>query len=690
MACFGQRKPDVRMRASCLDSSVTEMTPGADPFAGLDFEAVDWAGLTHAYGSAEDVPVLVRSLVSPDLEERSEALDGLFGSICHQGTVYPASAPAVPFLARAAVAAPDQRALIGLLLSGMSRQYGEDWSDPSTFSGAVRARLASVLGELAPLLADPDPGVRQAMLRIMAVCPPPLVRALCDLREFDDEDERVRADALLALARVEHDWPGLRPRLEDSLHDGSPAVRQAAALTVLSLDGLPFPRGTVTVLADSIGAAGDLGAEPGDETWDRLPGTSLRDPDAEGEPAGLDALGALTTLRLDPDAALEAAARIAAARTEHAVQGAYLADQVFEHWRDRDAAVAAVLAEFLATAPEITYPGAHLHRLARCASRIRDPAPELAAAVRPWADHDDGQVSSAAICALARLRDPGCLELAVRAAARRKLRGPGLSAVCEAFGEQAAMLLPHLREQLTRQSAEPRRPWENDPSTDLVQVLPCLGAGALAVVPDLLDLLKSGRTVRPALGALTRFGAAAPAASGGRDIAAVIGAAFAAAGSDYDRVPAAVALQAVTGDDSLARRLAAEMAARAQWASHTVAHLARLGPAAAACAPRIAKGLGSTDAWTAVWAADAYWKITGQTDPCADALARHVSAEPAGQAAIATLLAMRQLPRQCVRVLCHLAYAPHRLAHDGAQNGTAHADDVMRDNARALLRLQDH
>jgi hypothetical protein len=170
----------------------------------------------------------------------------------------------------------------------------------------------------------------------------------------------------------------------------------------------------------------------------------------------------------------------------------------------------------------------------------------------------------------------------------------------------------------------------------------------------------------------------------------VIGAAFAAAGSDYDRVSAAAALQAVTGDDSLARRLAAEMAARAQWASHTVAHLARLGPAAAACAPRIAKGLGSTDAWTAVWAADAYWKITGKTDPCADVLARHVSAAPAGQAAIATLLAMRQLPRQCVRVLCHLAYAPCRLAHDGFQNGTAHADDVMRDNARALLRLQDH
>jgi hypothetical protein len=544
---------------------VTELTAGTDPFGGLDFEVADWAGLTHGYGSGEDVPVLIRSLVSPDAGKRSEALDALFGSLCHQGTVCSASAPAIPFLARAALAAPDRRALILLLMSGMSRQYGEDWSDPSTFSGAVRGGVASVAGELAPLLADPDPGVRLAMLSIMAVCPPPLVRALSDLREFDDEDERVRAGALLALARVEHDWPGLRARLEDSLHDGSPAVRQAAALTLLSLDGLPYPRGTVTVLADSIGAVGDLWAEPGDETWDRLPGTSLRYPDAADETAGQDALGVLTTLRLDPDAALEAAARIVAARTEHAVQGAYLADEVFEHWRDKDRAVAAVLAEFLATFPQITYPSVHLHRLAGCASRIGNPDPQLATAVRPWAGHDDGKIASAAICALARLHDPGCLELAGRAVVERKLRGPGLNAVSETYGEQAAMLLPHLREQLIEQSAGTRRPANNDPAADLVHALPRLGAQALAVVPDLLGLLEARRTVKPILAALTQFGAAALAAAGSRDTAAVIEAAFAAAESDYDRVSAAVALRAVVGDDSVARRLAAEIAARPQW-----------------------------------------------------------------------------------------------------------------------------
>ncbi len=666
---------------------MAETVAGADPFEGLDFEAVDWAGLTHAYGSAADVPALIRSLMSPDPGERSEALDDLFGSICHQGTVYPASGPAVPFLARAVVAAPGGRASIGLLLAAMARQYGEDWSDRATFSGAVRGQLASELSQLGPLLTDPDSEVRKVMLRVMAVCPASVVRATCDLRAFDDEDEQVRADALLALARVERDWPGLRQRLEASLLDGSPAVRQAAALTLLSVDGLPFPRGTVSILADSIGAAGDLWPEPGEESWDRLPGSRL--PAPADEPAGADALGVLETLKHDPEAALDAAARIVAMRTEHAKQGAYLADLVFEHWRDRDRAVAAVLADYLATATEIEHPGVHLRRLARCAARIDDPDPALASAARPWAEHDDAHVASAAIGALARLHDPGCLDLASHAVARRQLRGPDLEAVCEIYGESAAMFLPHLREQLIEQSAEPRQPGQNDLAADLVRVLPSLGAGALTVVPDLLGLLQSASTIRPSIETLTQFGAAALAASGTGHLAAVIEAVFAAAKTDYDRVPAAVALQAITGDDSLARQLATEIAARPRWKMHTVAHLGRLGPAAAACTSRIAEKFGSADPWTAVQAAEAYWNITGQAGRCTDVLARHISPLPAGQAAINTLLKMRQRPGQCVRVLCHLAYAPYRLAWDGTRSAAAHADDVMRDNARALLRLQE-
>ena len=65
-------------------------------FEGLD--AIDWKSLTHAYGEATDVPDLLRSLLSPNAGQREETIDTLFGSIWHQGTVYPATAAAVPFL----------------------------------------------------------------------------------------------------------------------------------------------------------------------------------------------------------------------------------------------------------------------------------------------------------------------------------------------------------------------------------------------------------------------------------------------------------------------------------------------------------------------------------------------------------------------------------------------------------------
>jgi HEAT repeat protein len=61
-------------------------------------DSIDWSELSHAYGEASDVPELIRNLASSDEEIRDEALSELFGTIVHQGTVYEASAYAVPFL----------------------------------------------------------------------------------------------------------------------------------------------------------------------------------------------------------------------------------------------------------------------------------------------------------------------------------------------------------------------------------------------------------------------------------------------------------------------------------------------------------------------------------------------------------------------------------------------------------------
>jgi len=63
-----------------------------------NLDQIDWSSLTHAYGSAADVPALIRARASADPEKTSEAESELFGNIWHQGTVYEATSFAVPFL----------------------------------------------------------------------------------------------------------------------------------------------------------------------------------------------------------------------------------------------------------------------------------------------------------------------------------------------------------------------------------------------------------------------------------------------------------------------------------------------------------------------------------------------------------------------------------------------------------------
>ncbi|VEP11572.1 conserved hypothetical protein [Hyella patelloides LEGE 07179] len=61
-------------------------------------DAVPWEDLEHAYGSASDVPDLLRRLLDPNSKERSRVLDELYGNVFHQGTRYPATPYVVPFL----------------------------------------------------------------------------------------------------------------------------------------------------------------------------------------------------------------------------------------------------------------------------------------------------------------------------------------------------------------------------------------------------------------------------------------------------------------------------------------------------------------------------------------------------------------------------------------------------------------
>jgi hypothetical protein len=76
----------------------------------LPLDSPRWNELQHAYGSASDVPLLLRSIASDPAS--SSSTEGpwfdLWSALCHQGDVYAASFAAVPHIVDTLVNAADQ------------------------------------------------------------------------------------------------------------------------------------------------------------------------------------------------------------------------------------------------------------------------------------------------------------------------------------------------------------------------------------------------------------------------------------------------------------------------------------------------------------------------------------------------------------------------------------------------------
>jgi hypothetical protein len=175
---------------------------------------VDWPNLQHAYGPAVDVPNCLRRLLSADEDTRSEALDELHGNIWHQGTVYEATAHAVPFLvelmdspstpSRASIAV-----LLGLIARGASYHAVHDPSQTAKLARElewVRAARQAVRGHLEcamRLANDHDPQLRLGVVHLLACFPEdapqtcPVVRSV--LREMADAGGRAALGLALAL-----------------------------------------------------------------------------------------------------------------------------------------------------------------------------------------------------------------------------------------------------------------------------------------------------------------------------------------------------------------------------------------------------------------------------------------------------------------------------------------------------------
>jgi hypothetical protein len=237
---------------------------------GLD--EVPWARLSHAYGSAGDVPGLLRDLRARDLAVCEQALTDLFASITHQGTRYPATAPAVPFLAELAAASdtPNRHHLLLLLAYAA---VGTDWpslpdgvdpgrfGDPSYAPGCgpgrrqdevpwARAAYQAVSQEVPQLLGlvdDDDPRLRQATAYLVAWFPGHAAAGLGRLRARlgAEPDPNAAATMVVAVGLLAgaHGQVTDLPLLAELLAAPEPLVRWAAAIALarLLVDDPPEP-----------------------------------------------------------------------------------------------------------------------------------------------------------------------------------------------------------------------------------------------------------------------------------------------------------------------------------------------------------------------------------------------------------------------------------------------------------------
>ncbi|GAA4932145.1 HEAT repeat domain-containing protein [Streptomyces coeruleoprunus] len=556
----------------------------AHPLDGLD--AHPWVETRHAYGSAEDLPDLLRALAGSDPAAAEEAVSELYGSVLHQGTVYAASVDVAPYLARVA-AAGHRTADVLALLGGLAESEDEHAVAP----GAVRAAVAAQLPLILPLLDAPDPDVRQA-----AACAAAHTRDAAALpvlrRRWQEESEPVvRAELLAGLALL--DPAGTAATADALARDPAvPAVLRVAALYACLDAGLPWSAGHRTALL-SLLPAGSLmddrldhrRSEPLSAVVEDL---LLRDTDADR-----DAVVALLDAALrDPRADVRNEAAWAASQ----------AGSMSRHVPSR------LLPALMRAVADAASAGEVLTLVAQFGPAAADAAPALATLARRDG-HDDADLADRALGVLAVVAPERAAPLLARDLAHscRGLDGAaGIQAPEDVAFPFDPDLLDAVRARLTDGDLGPTGPYR------LTRLLAGWGERAAAALPELYEAL-------PRFPEQAAHAVAAVCPPAERDLAAAVLRPEADKGSPA----AARALYDLTGDSgpllaTLERRLGEGRDAAAD-AARTAAEL---GPEAASLAPALRAALsdprdgGTTtpdlDADTAI--AVALWRTTGDAD----------------------------------------------------------------------------
>jgi hypothetical protein len=125
----------------------------------MEDRVASWKNLEHAYGSAENIPVLLAQLSGfPDEHSyEQEPWFTLWSSLCHQGDIYPASFAAVPEIVKHLATDP-KRATFSFFALPASIEIArakDNLAIPAELSAAYFEAIRS-LGPLAASMARPD------------------------------------------------------------------------------------------------------------------------------------------------------------------------------------------------------------------------------------------------------------------------------------------------------------------------------------------------------------------------------------------------------------------------------------------------------------------------------------------------------------------------------------------------------
>ncbi|MFI5882443.1 HEAT repeat domain-containing protein [Streptomyces sp. NPDC051554] len=605
-------------------------------FTGID--EVGWASLRHAYGSAEDVPGLLRGLASTDPVERASALDGMYGAVHHQGIVYDSTLACVPFLL--ALAACEEVAgrgeLVELLVSigqGHAPEEGEAGDGRGPADAAVRAGAEVFV----VLIGDRDSGVRRAAAEALVrfLDQPARVLGLLRRRITVERDDRVLLALTESVGLFVRRHPAHAPEsLDILLMLGTPPYDPGLRLAALGqLAGCApdlLPADLVPTVVELLGERSEqrrsgrsAPTEGGHADPDTLAGRlrRLRPSDEEGALLLRTLHAALGGRVSDRVALLEG--QLTSPDPADRCNGVWMAAGLFREWRADYTVPVELIGEQLGAGAPPLLGAAVSDRLRDAAVSVLGDLFHLAA---PAADHLHALVTSrpdlwvhrwerrgptlgGPLKSLARSGDPRATPVLAQVLAQPVVPDD-LGRVIVHLGRAAAPLAPALRHRLGQVPLD--SPETYDRAVPLLSALTALAdREAVPEVVRLLGGMADGVRLRPrvveaAVRALDVFGGGAEGVVPvlrellESECAGVAAGALWSVEADASAV-LPVLIRELAGPDAHRRRAAAEV-------------LARLGSAARAAAPGLARMVGAECARERTAGAYALWRVTGEVE----------------------------------------------------------------------------